>query len=191
MKLTRSISTRLFVTLLTLVASTIAFAEEGAPPSYGIQPGDVLDVSVWREPDLQREVLVRADGGISFPLVGDISATGMSVAELSKAISSKLEKFIPDPVVTVSLRQMAGNKIYVLGRVNRPGEFAVIRPVSVLQALAMAGGLTPYADEKKIRILRGEIPDQQSMDFNYRSVERGEQLEQNIVLQPGDVIVVP
>ena len=187
----RANTLKLMLSLAVLIFGHTAFAAEGAPAGYGIQPGDILEISVWREPDLQREVLVRADGGISFPLVGDIDATNKTAAELSQAITDKLEKFIPDPVVTVSLRQLAGNKIYVLGRVNRPGEFAVVRPVSVLQALAMAGGLTPYADEKKIRILRGELPDPESISFNYRDVERGEQLEQNIVLQAGDVVVVP
>lgn len=180
----------LIALLISFCLLSTAFAE-GGPPGYALQPGDRLDVSVWREDDLKREVLVRADGGISFPLVGDINAKGMTVPQLSEAIAAKLQRFIPDPVVTVSIREMAGNRIYVLGRVNRPGEFPVLRPVNVMQALAMAGGVTPYADTKDINVLRGEEPNQLSLPFNYDAVERGEQLEQNIRLQAGDVIVVP
>ena len=158
---------------------------------YGIQPGDVLEISAWREPDLQREVLVRPDGGISFPLVGDVKAQGMTISQLTAVITERLAKFIPDPVVTVSVKEITGNRIYVLGRVNRPGEFAVMRPVSVLQALSMAGGLTPYAERDDIMVLRGAGETQQSMPFDYDAVERGEALGQNIVLQPGDVVIVP
>lgn len=174
-----------------LILSTAARAAGDDVAGYGIQPGDVLEISVWNEPELQREVLVRPDGGISFPLVGDLDATGLTVPQLSDAITGRLDRFIPNPAVTVSVRQIAGNRIYVLGRVNRPGEFPVMRPVSVLQALSMAGGLTPYAEREDIKVLRGGGDDQVSMPFDYSAVERGEALEQNIVLQPGDVVVVP
>ena len=157
---------------------------------YRLQPGDVLEVSVWKEPDLQREVLVRPDGGLSFPLVGNIDANGQSIQGLNEEISSRLSKFIPDPVVTVSLKQMLGNRIYVMGKVNKPGEFLVNRNVDVLQALSMAGGLNPFAETGKIQVLRRRKGVQSSIPFSYQAVEKGD-LAQNIVLQPGDIILVP
>ncbi len=178
------------VFLLSVATGLPALAGTASP--YLIQPGDVLDISVWKEPDLQRQrVLVRPDGAISFPLVGDLEARGHSVPQLAQMLTQKLSAYLPDPVVTVTIREMSGNRIYVLGQVNRPGDFVVTRPISVLQALAMAGGLTAYADEKGIRVLRGNGPDQVSVPFNYKEVEQGERLEQNIVLQPGDIVMVP
>ena len=174
-----------------LVVSSVAVAAGDDVTGYGIQPGDVLGISVWREPDLEREVLVRPDGGISFPLVGDLQARGKTISALTAELSQKLSKFIPDPEVSVSVIQITGNRIYVLGRVNSPGEFTVMRPVSVVQALSMAGGLTPYAEREDIKVLRGIGDAQQSIPFDYNAVERGESLGQNILLQPGDVVVVP
>ena len=160
--------------------------------AYLIQPGDVLGVSVWREDGLQQEVLVRPDGGISFPLVGEVRAAGQSVPQVAEEISEKLAKFIPDPVVNVTLLQLQGNQVYVIGKVNRPGNFTVTRQLDVLQALSMAGGMSAFADDKNILVLRRGANGQQSAHrFNYRQVEQGEALEQNIHLEPGDVVVVP
>jgi polysaccharide export outer membrane protein len=179
-----------YTTILLLIGSA-ALAAGDDVSGYGIQPGDVLSISVWGEPELQREVLVRPDGEISFPLVGTLPAAGLGISTLTENIAEQLDRFVPEPAVTISVLQMNGNRIYVLGRVNRPGEFVVLRRVSVLQALAMAGGLTPYAERKDIRILRGQGEDQLAMRFDYSAVERGEALGQNITLQPGDVVVVP
>jgi polysaccharide export outer membrane protein len=158
---------------------------------YLIQPGDVLEISVWREDGLQREALVRPDGGLSFPLVGEIGAAGQTVPAVSEEIKKRLTKFIPDPVVTVALKQNLGNKVYVIGKVNRPGEFAVNRAVDVLQALSMAGGMNPFADTKNIQVLRRVNGEQTSVGFNYAEMEQGKKLQQNILLQAGDVVVVP
>jgi polysaccharide export outer membrane protein len=177
------------VLFLFFIASS-APAEE-VVSGYGIQPGDVLEIMVWREPDLQREVLVRSDGGISFPLAGDIAARGWTTGQLTEVLTKKLSEYIPDPVITVSVQQMAGNKIYVIGKVNAPGEFTLLRPTTVLQALSMAGGVTPYADEDEIKVVRGEGPEQETFAFDYSEVKRGEGLAYNIVLKPGDVVVVP
>ncbi|MGB5835272.1 MAG: polysaccharide biosynthesis/export family protein, partial [Thiohalocapsa sp.] len=124
------------------------------PPQggYGLQPGDVIRVSVWREEQLDQGVLVRPDGGISFPLAGDLDAEGKTIDEVTAAIAERLSEFIPNPVVTVSLQENTGNRIYVTGRVNQPGVFLINRPVDVMQALAMAGGLTPFADRDAIKI---------------------------------------
>jgi polysaccharide export outer membrane protein len=159
--------------------------------AYKLQPGDVLDVSVWEEEDLQKQVLVRPDGGMSFPLVGNIQAAGKSVAELQKLITERLKKYIPDAVVTVATLKLDGNTVYVIGKVAKPGEFQVNRYVDVVQALSMAGGMTPYASDNKISILRRENGKQRSIPFRYGDIEKGEDLEQNIILQSGDVVVVP
>jgi len=159
--------------------------------SYQVQPGDVLQVSVWKEEDLQREVVVRPDGGISFPLVGDVAAAGRNVEAIRGAISERLDKYIPDPVVTVAVSQIVGNKIYVEGKVNRPGEFVVTRHVDVLQALSMAGGMNVFAAQNDIKVLRRVDGRQVVFPFRYADVVNGENLSQNIVLQTGDIVLVP
>lgn len=161
--------------------------------TYTVQPGDLLEVSVWKEPDLTREVLVRPDGGLSFPLAGEIEADGKSIEALRKAIAERLNSFIPDPVVTVSVKEILGNKIYVIGEVREPGEFVATRRVDVMQALSMAGGTTEYASRDEIIILRrdAETSEQVALEFPYSDVAEGKNLEQNIVLRAGDVVVVP
>jgi polysaccharide export outer membrane protein len=167
-------------------------ANTGAPTeTYTVKPGDVLTVAVWKEPDLQGPVLVRPDGTFSFPLAGQIDARGRSVLELQQMLTDKLKKFISDPVVTVSISEVKGNKVYVLGQVNKPGEFIVNPRVDVMQALSMAGGTTAYAALGDIVILRRTEAGQQSLPFHYADVARGRNLQQNIMLQAGDVVVVP
>lgn len=166
-------------------------AAETAHDSYIVQPGDILTISVWKEKDLQGDVAVRPDGGLNFPLAGDIMVSGKTVEQLQKELAAKLQKYVPDPVVTVSVKQSAGYKIYVVGKVNRPGEFPANRDVDVMQALSMAGGLTPYASENRIKILRRENGVLKSIPFKYSHVKKGEDLEQNIILRGGDVVVVP
>jgi len=172
--------------------------QEGSPadaasrlPDYRISPEDVLQISVWREDDLQGEVVVRPDGGISFPLVGDILAAGKSPAELQAEITQRLEAYIPDAVVTVSVTELRGLRIYVSGRVVNPGQYTVGRYVDVLQAISLAGGLTPFADERSISVIRRENGREVVYPFNYREVQRGRNLKQNILLKPDDVVVVP
>lgn len=159
---------------------------------YLIQPGDVLSLSVWKEEDLTRsEVIVRPDGNISFPLVGEVKAANGSIDKLQQLIAKRLEKYIPDPVVTVAVRQLSGNTVYVIGKVNRPGQFSILRNVDVMQALSMAGGTSTYAALNDIKILRRENGKLRALSFKYAEVEKGKRLEQNIVLQAGDVVVVP
>jgi len=160
-------------------------------PDYRIGPEDVLDISVWKEDGLKKEVLVRPDGGISFPLVGDIQASGNTAAELQQEITHRLEKFISDPAVSVAVEKIAANRIYVIGRVNKPGEFTAGRYVDVLQGLSMAGGLTPFAQENDIKVLRRENGKDLVFPFRYSDVKRGENLQQNILLKGGDVLLVP
>ena len=170
----------------------MAAAEEATGGGgYLIQPGDVLAVVVWKEEDLKQEVLVRPDGGISFPLAGDIDAAGHTVQEVKQTIVDRIKEFIPDPVVTVLVQKTEGNAIYVLGKVMRSGAFVMQRPMDVTQALAMAGGLATFADENGISILRRAGGSQSALPFRYGDVQKGKSLDQNIMLQPGDVVVVP
>lgn len=167
-------------------------AQEISPhDAYIVQPGDLLTISVWREKDLQGEVAVRPDGGINFPLAGDVVVAGKTIEQIQKDIAAKLTKYVPDPVVTASVKQSQGNKIYVVGKVNKPGEFASNRTIDVMQALSMAGGPNPYASVNKIKIIRRINGEQKIFLFKYSRVEKGEDLEQNIVLQGGDIVVVP
>ena len=181
--------------LLAFVMVFAAFpAATGAQPttgSYVIGPEDVLEISVWKEETLQREVLVRPDGWVTFPLIGDVKAAGRTPGQLTDEIRVRLTKYIPDPVVTVSVKIIAGNKVFVIGRVNKPGEYVIGRYIDVLQALALAGGLTPFAVEKKIRIVRKRNKKETVFLFNYAEVKKGKNLDQNIILQGGDVVVVP
>jgi polysaccharide biosynthesis/export protein len=173
------------------VAAVVSAAPATAADGYRVQPGDILTISVWKENDLQGEILVRPDGGLSFPLAGDVDADGKTTQELTVALAAKLKRFIPEPVVTVAVKQIGGNRVYVLGKVNRPGEFMFSKPVDVMQALALAGGATPFAAVNDIRILRREEGVLRSMEFRYGEVERGKDLAQNVLLKSGDTVVVP
>ena len=178
---------------LAVALANTAIAQQVVPPdeSYKILPGDMLQISVWGEENLQGEVLVRPDGALSFPLCGDISARNQSVSELQEEIKKRLSRYISDPVVTVSVAQVLGNKVYVIGQVTRPGVFVVNPQVDVLQALSMAGGTTPFAKLNDIKILRRTGDSQQALQFRYDDVIKGRNLTQNIILQSGDVVVVP
>ena len=162
-----------------------------AGPGYTLQPGDVLSISVWKEQDLQQAVLVRPDGGISFPLVGELQAQGATVEDLRKEITRKLGRFIPDVQVSVALQELNGNLIYVVGKVNRPGVFPFSKNVDVVQALGMAGGANAFAALNEIKVLRRENGRLRSILFRYSDIEKGRNLEQAIVLQSGDTVVVP
>ncbi len=184
----------LMAAILPLVLVFVAaFAQDShfTITSYKVLPGDVLLISVWKETDLQLEVLVRPDGAFSFPLAGDISTSNRSVLDLKDEITRRLSRYISDPVVTVSVKEVRGNKIYVIGQVVRPGVFIVNPQVDVMQALSMAGGTTPFAALNGIKILRRSGKEQRAISFRYNDVVKGNNLKQNIVLQSGDVVVVP
>ena len=174
--------------LMCVLGLQVAHAQQA---SYMVKPGDTLEISVWKEPDLQRQVLVRPDGAFSFPLVGEIDARGKTVADLNKLVADRLAKYISGAVVTVSVQEIKGNKIFVLGQVNKPGEFIVNPSVNIMQALSMAGGMTPFAATNDIIVLRGQGDKQTAMAFRYPEVVRGKRLETNIELIAGDIVVVP
>jgi polysaccharide export outer membrane protein len=161
------------------------------PSSYRVGPEDVLEISVWREDALKKEALVRPDGGMSYPLIGEVQAAGKTVLEIREEIAKRLERFIPDPAVSVAILKVGSQRVYVIGKVNKPGEYPIGRYVDVLQALSMAGGLTPFADSNEIRVMRREDGRQIVLPFEYSRVVRGQKLEQNIQLRGGDVVVVP
>ena len=178
----------LFLLVLLLFKANSLFAQSG---DYYLQPGDVLSISVWKEEDLQQVVLVRPDGGISFPLTGDIQASGKTVEQVRQIITRKLGKLIPDVQVSVALQELNGNLIYVVGKVNRPGVYPFNQNVDVLQALGMAGGATAFAALNDIKVLRREGGQLKSISFRYGDMEKGKNLQQNIILQSGDTVLVP
>ncbi len=158
---------------------------------YLLGPEDAIEISVWKEPDLTKQLVVRPDGKITYPLIGEVQASGRTVKQLQEEILKRLEKFVTDAHVTVILLKAQNYKIYVTGKVNKPGDFVIGKPVNVMQAISMAGGLTPFASPGSIMVLRTEEGKEMVYPFNYKEVAKGQFLEQNRILQPGDVVVVP
>ena len=177
-----------FVCFTVLAFCPISSAQEKV---YHIGPGDVIEISVWKDPDLSRNLVVPPDGNISFPLIGSINVTRLAVPELRKIVTQRLSEFIPDVTVTVMLIQINSLKAYVIGKVNSPGEFPINLDTTIMQILAQAGGLTPFASDGNIKILRQKDNQIINIPFDYGEIEKGKNLEQNIILQSGDVIVVP
>jgi polysaccharide export outer membrane protein len=176
---------------ITLPAMPMAQTVGGDSPLYVIMPNDVLEVFVWKEPDLSRKVLVRPDGRISFPLVQDLQAAGLTPGELKEKIEVLLQDYLSTPNVTVIVDAIQHYRIYVTGKVNSPGSFMMEKPITVLQAISFAGGFAEFADENEIKIVRVEGANYQYLDFKYKDVIKGKNTEQNIVLRSGDVVVVP
>lgn len=160
-------------------------------PGYVIGEEDVLNISVWKELEITRTVPVRPDGKISLPLINDVQAAGLTPAQLGMTITEKLRKFIAEPQVTVIVTEIRSRRIYLLGEVSRAGAFPLLPNMTVLQALSSAGGFTQYANLKGIYVLRNENGKQVRYPFNYKEVIKGHRVEQNIILKPGDTIVVP
>ena len=174
-----------------------AVAEDTKPvaattdPAYLIGEEDVLNVSVWKEPEVTRTVPVRPDGKISLPLLNDVQAAGLTPPQLAMLITEKLRKFMAEPQVTVIVTTINSRRVYILGEVNRAGAFPLLPGMNILQALSSAGGFTPFAKQKDIYVLREENGQQLRFPFNYKEVIKGKRPEQNVVLKPGDTIVVP
>jgi polysaccharide biosynthesis/export protein len=160
-------------------------------PSYIIGPEDVLDINVWKEPDMTRVVPVRPDGKISLPLINDVQAAGSTPQQLATAVTDKLRKFLTEPQVTVIVTAINSQRVFVVGEVLRAGAFPLIPGMTVLQALASAGGFTTFADVKKIHVMRLVNGKHTELPFNYREVLKGDNPDQNIKLEPGDTVVVP
>lgn len=185
---------KLLVVLLALVAawSTTSTPAVGqAMPEYRLNPGDVVRISVWREEELLREARIQPDGTVSYPLVGSVPAANRTPTAVAETITQELEEFIPDAVVTVELLEAQGYRVYVIGEVERPGEYQLSQPITVLQALSIAGGLTPFAGTGGIRILRTQTDEQMSIAFDYDAVADDGEMDKNIFLEAGDTVIVP
>lgn len=176
------------VMMLCTAVGTAAAASQEAP--YCIGAGDVLAISVWKDESLTRQVVVLPDGTISFPLIGRIAAEGLDLDALTNTLRKRLSKFVPDPILSVEVQKINSLAIYVIGKVNRPGRHDLADKITVLQALALAGGLTPFADDGDIKIFRKTDNGTRILAFDYDDVSKGKALDQNIVLERGDVIVV-
>lgn len=161
------------------------------PGDYVIGPEDVLGVVFWREPDISGDVTVRPDGRISLPVIGEIQAAGLTPDALQKQVLKAASKYLTDTNVAVVVRTINSRKIFITGRVTTPGPHPLVGPLTVMQAIALAGGLTEYADAKNITVLRTENGTTKSFKVNYRDISKGKNLDQNIQLRPGDTILVP
>lgn len=160
-------------------------------PDYIIGPEDVLNVNVWKEAEMSGVVPVRPDGKISLPLLNDVQAAGLTPTQLADQVSEKLKKYVEQPRVTVVVTQVNSRRYFVLGEVTKAGAYPLVPNMTVLQALSSAGGFTQFANSKAIYVLRVENGKQNKLPFNYRDVVKGRNAEQNILLKPGDTIVVP
>jgi polysaccharide export outer membrane protein len=186
-------------TPVTTASNTSAAPVDGKPaptpattdPTYVIGPEDMLDINVWKEPDVSRVVPVRPDGRISLPLINDVQAAGLSPQQLAGALTEKLRKYFNEPQVTVIVTAINSQRVFVVGEVLRAGAFPLIPGMTVLQALSSAGGFTTFADVKKIHIMRLRDGKHVELPFNYRDVLKGDNPDQNIKLEPGDTVVVP
>ncbi len=184
--------------LLGTIGLLLAHAQQGTakepptPDEYRIGAGDVLQVLVWREPDASMpETVVQADGKISVPLIGEVEAAGLTVMELQKCLTEKIDRYIHNPVVTVHTKQINSRKVYVMGAVKKEGPILLLRPMTVLQALNEAGGFTEFAKKNRIYVLRNVDGKQTKLPFDYSQVLKGKNLEQNVTLLINDTIVVP
>ena len=184
----KKILSLLFLSLAIGAVSPPAVAAE-AP--FTVIAGDVLQITVWKEEGMDREVLVLPDGSITFPLVGTIEAQGKTPSEIQDTVKKKLKKLIPDASVTLTVKAALGHTVSVVGQVAKPGEFVISHSMTAMQALSQAGGLTPYASEGDILILRHQDGKEISIELPYDDISSGDELDKDVTLTPGDVIVVP
>jgi len=159
--------------------------------SYIIGPMDILEIQVWKEPDFSRQVLVRPDGKITFPLIDDIQASGMTTLGLKALLTERLKGFVDSPEVTVIVIESRSKNFYIVGRVNQPGKYPLSPDMTVLQALSVAGGFGESAHKDNIRVIRRTEGKEEILRFDYDKVISGKKLEQNILLEPNDTIIVP
>lgn len=180
---------RFLLALVFCISCQPSFSVE--KEKYLINPGDVLEISVWNEDALKREVRVLPDGSISFPLTGNIAAAGRSLEDIKKELTGKLSEYIAEPVVNILVKAAEGNVVYVTGQVKTPGKITMYEPMNVMQIISMAGGLTPFAAKDDIVILRKSNKGAESIKIEYSDLEEGKGLSKNHTLKSGDVIVVP
>jgi polysaccharide export outer membrane protein len=164
----------------------------GEGGSYRIGSGDILEIVTWKEPDFSRPtVLVRTDGFISFPLLNDVEAAGLTPSALKKSIENGLQNYVSSPEVTVTIVTSGSKRFYILGEVIRTGEYPIVKPLTVLQAFALAGGFTEWASKDEIILMRKENGKDLTIRVDYKDIVRGKNLDQNVVIRPDDTIIVP
>ncbi len=181
--------------LLSWVLSAIA-AEPAEPADthsdYKIGPGDVLEITTWKEPDFSREaIIVRLDGKITFPLLDDVQAAGKTPTELKKILETRLEEYVAGPSITVTLRSAGSQKFYILGEVSGTGEYPLVKELTVLQAFALAGGFTEWASKKEIILFRRENGQEKVIRINYKDIVKDKDFSQNVFIKADDTIIVP
>lgn len=178
--------------LLQLFCVNMKFAVAAEKPNiYRLREGDTILVSVWREDSLQKEVIVLPDGSVTLPLAGRIEVAGLSTPEVEQLIAKKLKTYLPEPIVTVVIAGIGGNSAYVLGKVAHPGRFIISGPLTVFQAISMAGGFDKFADEGGIKVIRTKPEGQEILPVRYKDIISGKDMSTNIHLKAGDTIVVP
>lgn len=170
------------------VESAVAADKPGA---YQLRQGDSLQVSVWREEALQKQVIVLPDGSITLPLAGRVEVVGLSTPEVEQILAAKLKEYIPEPIVTVVIVGIEGNRAYVLGKVVHPGPMVISGPLTVLQAISIVGGLDKFADEGGIKVIRAKLDGQEIFPVNYQDIISGKNMSTNVQLKAGDTLVVP
>ncbi len=187
----RILSSLIVVMALLIISGPRGARASGPSEHYQIGPNDLLHIYVWKEPDLTRDVTVMADGRITFPLIGEILASGKTVGQLKEIISKKLKKYVTAPEVTVLVVESRSRIVYTIGRLARPGPIPLAPGMTVLQALSAAGGFTEWADTKNIIIVRRKGEKEIQLRFNYKEFIDGKNIEQNVLLEPNDTIIVP
>ena len=188
----RSTIISIFITCLLVSLSSLCLAQDTRRDTYHIGAGDILEIVTWREPELSRNtVLVRIDGYISFPLINDVKAAGITPIELKKNIEDVLKKFVTNPVVTVTVTEPASQRFYILGEVIKTGEYPLRKDLTVLQAFAIAGGFTQWASKDEIILMRKENGQDKIYRIDYKDIVRGKNVVQNVYLRADDTIVVP
>lgn len=185
-----------FVSLAVLVATVWPLGVKADPAAeaekdYLIGVGDVLEVQVWQEPDLSRTVKVRLDGKISLPLAGDVQAAGKTTGELDQFLEKKIADLVTEPAVSVMLVENRSRRYYVVGQVGQPGEFPIEFPLTILQAIARSGGFQEWAKREEIKVVRRQGGKEEFLNFDYDDFTKGKNLQQNVLIAPGDTIIVP
>jgi polysaccharide biosynthesis/export protein len=186
-----SVASILFMNNVSLAEEKASSKNESDKSHYLIGANDLLNIFVWKETDLTRDVTVMPDGRITFPLIGEIDAQGQTVTGLRNEIAEKLKNYISSPEVTVIIKESKSRQIYTIGKMNKPGPFQLAPGMTILQALSTAGGFIEWADTKNVLIVRRKNDKEMMYHFNYQEFISGKNLEQNIVLEPNDTIVVP
>lgn len=190
----KTIISLLIVLIAVLSGSAPLLVENAAAsgPEYKIGVGDVLEIVTWKEPDFSRtQILVRLDGNISFPLLDDVRAVGLTPTQLKKNIEARLKEFVSSPSVTVTVSNAASQKFYILGEVANTGEYPLVKDLTVLQAFALAGGFTQWASKKEIILFRRENGKEKVIKINYRDILKNNNFKQNVLIKADDTIIVP